>query len=994
VLVGTAGDLTVNAGTNAAVGVQAAGNLLLQAAAGNITLNANVLNTAGHTSLNASGNIVQNANITASGTAATIELIAGQAITMGASTVIGTNNGNMVLNAASGSVTLETLNAGTGNVAITAGGSITDGYTTAVEDITAAGLILKAGNSVGSSSNPLETAITKLAAITAADGIYLSELDAVSVNTVSVGVQRVNGQAGLSEQTVDLSDLTTTGGNGNIELISQSGSITLEDGTPADGKAVSANGSGSVLIKALGSGSDLTVNAKVLSASGPVTLFATETLTLSSVIVTTGVVKVDTSATGRVLFNKPVSSDVNQDIKVVANTVDIATPLASDGSLVISALAVDTGAPVNIVVGGATPVSGLHLDLTEIGLIQAGFTDITLGSGLATQTIVVNGKGTNGTVAFKDPLIIDASGVDNQVEVSGGLKGETLLIKSSASTTTTLNAANISMEGDVTLNGLLKVASGATIISAGNNANDLVTGTLTVTGNIEGTTNARDETLSLVSESGVLVRGTVKDIDQLTVNAIGDVTFNQTVSVSGNLDITTSGVVTFDKSLALSNGGTLTIHGASNVVFASGATVAVDGDLTIDAMSLSLLGGFNSLTSTMPNSTLTIMSAANNNNVMIGGYDASMLSLTVRDIQAIGNNFTKVVIGEAGLGNIFIAGNTDLSSLVTTSGNTTAGAVIEVTGASITLASLPGGVVQVPGSLTLSAAGLIELNSSISTVSSNTITVTSASGNITMASGTRIDSGGGDVQISAVNANTVTIGTINARSGNLSQQGIVDIQAGMGVITDANKDTAADIFAKAINLSGYGPGPGSNGDVLEAVAELVRIDVPSGSVLRHSDVDGRTYFDVVRAGLLYQQIVVVGNVTRVTEDPSTLLQRGDEALIAAGVSFGSSLLSASVLAQPTAALFDSAPKPFAMTAVSRYLAPVATSAFLEGDVVLEGIDLAGQVGEDLLSDSSYGLASRLQQSYILGTPGEQPMITGLDTFSQDNFEYWVDTLSL
>jgi hypothetical protein len=48
----------------------------------------------------------------------------------------------------------------------------------------------------------------------------------------------------------------------------------------------------------------------------------------------------------------------------------------------------------------------------------------------------------------------------------------------------------------------------------------------------------------------------------------------------------------------------------------------------------------------------------------------------------------------------------------------------------------------------------------------------------------------------------------------------------------------------------------------------------------------------------------------------------------------------------------------------------------------------------LLSDSSYGLANRLLQSYVLGTPGEQPLISGLDSFSQDNFEYWVETLSL
>jgi hypothetical protein len=66
---------------------------------------------------------------------------------------------------------------------------------------------------------------------------------------------------------------------------------------------------------------------------------------------------------------------------------------------------------------------------------------------------------------------------------------------------------------------------------------------------------------------------------------------------------------------------------------------------------------------------------------------------------------------------------------------------------------------------------------------------------------------------------------------------------------------------------------------------------------------------------------------------------------------------------------------------------------LQGDIVLSG-STANGLDDDLLSDSSYGLASRLQQAYILGTPGEQPLVSGLDTFSQDTFEYWVDTLSL
>jgi hypothetical protein len=366
--------------------------------------------------------------------------------------------------------------------------------------------------------------------------------------------------------------------------------------------------------------------------------------------------------------------------------------------------------------------------------------------------------------------------------------------------------------------------------------------------------------------------------------------------------------------------------------------------------------------------------------------------LTTRDIEAIGSNFGKVVIGEAGLGAVTIAGNTDLSSVV--------GSSIEVLGNTITLTGGTGGTVQVPGAVTLKAAGDLALGSGINAAKAAGITLTSSAGNITMAQGTRIDSRGGDVQINALNATAVSIATINARSGDLSQRGIVDINAGRATISDANRDTAADIFAKAINMSGYGPSATGNGNVLEAVADLVRIDVPSGSVVRHSGIDGRTYFDVVKAGQLYQQIVLIGNTTRVTEAPSTLLQKGSAALVAAGVPATSSLLTAPISVQSTASLAPTSTElsPASQftfsTAASRYLAPMTTSSALQGDVMLDGIDLGGVLDDDLLSDSSYSLASRLQQSYVVGTPGEQPLISGLDTFSQDNFEYWVDTLAL
>ena len=68
---------------------------------------------------------------------------------------------------------------------------------------------------------------------------------------------------------------------------------------------------------------------------------------------------------------------------------------------------------------------------------------------------------------------------------------------------------------------------------------------------------------------------------------------------------------------------------------------------------------------------------------------------------------------------------------------------------------------------------------------------------------------------------------------------------------------------------------------------------------------------------------------------------------------------------------------------------------MRGDVLLMGIDLGVNDGtDDLLSDTSYGLSPQMEQSFILGTAAEQPLISGLNSFSQDDFEFWVDPLSV
>jgi hypothetical protein len=872
-----------------------------------------------------------------------------------------------------------------------------------------------------------------LTASAGAGGVYVSEANGVMVSNLTVAVNRVGTDASVpvtasGSATVTQEDLTTSS-NGSVELISQSGSIMMNDGVSADGISVQAGGSGYILLRVLGS--DITINADILSGSGSITVEAvrnvvstgstdirtsapvsvkategdvltpdlkisagTSTVTLfakgvldSGDVQTSGTVTFDVSATGEVVFNKPVDSKGN-DITITSNTVDISTSLNSvGGDLIIKPLQPTDSTPVNIRIGGVEGEAGneLHLSLNEISNIKEGFKLITFGSNEIIQSIVVDGNGisdSSSPVVFNDPVLFDNSAMGSHLILTGKIYAEELTILGSGSTTDFRNL-DLTSGNNYLHDDAANVIGDSAAIAGVSGAGDV-----TITGTITGSNSSNRDTLTLRANGGdVLLKKAISGIDALTITSAIDVSFEGSIDITGALLIHATGDVKFSSSLNLTAGGTLSIFGAKSITFANG--VSVDGDVTLDAESIELLSVLpDSLMSKKFGSTLTITSASTSHNIRIGDAvgqrGSDQLNLTTRELSAIGENFSQVTIGELGAGAVTVVGNTDLTSV--------AGADFIILGNTITLEGNAGDAVQVPGALSLHASGNVLLNSGISTAVTSNLSVVSG-GSLIMAQETRLDSRGGDIDLVG---NGLAVGNIFARSEDFSVRGVVNINAGSGTVTDANRNSTADVFAKAINFSGYGPATGTAGDVLEVYAEVVQITPPQGQVIRHTGADGQTYFNVVNGAERYQQLIVVRtntNVTRVTEDPAALLKKTDAEKIAAGLPTNSSLLSAPVLTQSTEAFFSLAPKLNTTTAVSRYLAPASTSAVLQGDIELSGSTVNGS-GDDLLSDSSFGLASRPQQAYILGTPGEQPLVSGLGTFSQDTFEYWVDTLSL
>ena len=270
VLRSSTGALSVQQGSADDRGIQAGANVLVDAIAGDVTLDAAVRSSGGHVTVNAGGQLAVNADVATARSARNIELTAAQDVTMAATASLTTLHSDLRV-AAGGSVAVSAINTGNGAVGLTAGtGSITEVGSDAEADISAGGLRLNAAIGVGSADNRLETAVISVSARASSGGLWLEEADLVRVTDVTVTVRRV-GATGSTAEVVDArqSDLVTTAGNGSIALRTLAGNIDLEDGSaPADGRSVSAHGTGGVSLLAGGVGAVLDATTDTIEQQG------------------------------------------------------------------------------------------------------------------------------------------------------------------------------------------------------------------------------------------------------------------------------------------------------------------------------------------------------------------------------------------------------------------------------------------------------------------------------------------------------------------------------------------------------------------------------------------------------------------------------------------------------------------------------------------------------------------------------------------------------
>ncbi|MBP6864397.1 MAG: hypothetical protein KBC32_03895, partial [Candidatus Didemnitutus sp.] len=167
-------------------------------------------------------------------------------------------------------VTLSGVSAGAGSVTVRAvTGSIHDAGATLL-DVQASALRMMAAVGIGA-ADALDTAVTTLAAAATTGGIRVTDVDALTLDTVAVvSVSRVSLAATVNAlaDSAATSDVTAT--SGAIELTTLAGSLTLNDGVNADARAIVTT-TGAITLTAA---QDIVFAASVVSASGNLTLTA------------------------------------------------------------------------------------------------------------------------------------------------------------------------------------------------------------------------------------------------------------------------------------------------------------------------------------------------------------------------------------------------------------------------------------------------------------------------------------------------------------------------------------------------------------------------------------------------------------------------------------------------------------------------------------------------------------------------------------------------
>ncbi|MFM2216043.1 MAG: hypothetical protein RL240_361, partial [Planctomycetota bacterium] len=560
------GDIVVRPGTDGEPGISAngTGNILLQTLnSGTILTQADVRSGSGHITLSSFDDLVVNERLQTS-SPGTIYLNSLGTVSVQSLT---TNNTNLGVSAGE-DIVLGTIQAGNGNVALSAVGNIVDNETINTgRNVSAHGLIMKATGMIGGSDttspsdinrHAISTAITSLTA-QSASGIYVQELDGLAVTSVVVPVTEVQFRGTTLGRTSTQEDLTTTI-NGPIKVQSTDGDIVVNGGTPGS-NGVTANGTGDILLQTLNSGT-VVLNSTVATGSGNITLAANGSMVIGDYL--------RTAAPGSIVLRSGGSVSIG-DGGLSTNNANLALFAAGDISL--GAINSGTG---NVYLDATGRIARITPGKDEINITASTATLLAgVKIGDADQTNIVNDYNFNAittnvaTLAARSATgiyIFEQSGVTVDRIITSiaevhfnSTTANTMIAVEDLTTTNNGSVLLQSLQGDILVR---SGSAGEPGISADGNGNILLqtlqAGTIRTEGNI-------------VSETG-----------HISLNSHDDLTINERLATngSGTIYLSSQGSVSID-SLHTTNTN-LGVHAQRAILL--GVIDAGSSNVSLDAL--------------------------------------------------------------------------------------------------------------------------------------------------------------------------------------------------------------------------------------------------------------------------------------------------------------------------------------------------------------------------------------------------------------------------
>jgi hypothetical protein len=871
------------ASTSTQVHLEAAGQLNLNAAIGNIGTGFASF-TGAMSLLGASGvTIAPAVGITTLAGTLDVESASGS-VQMGAASLLNSGSGAIRVLAAQNLGVARVLTLGSVSLGAT-GGSITDTNgnvdgTLGTLNVNAAALRLASGVNIGSTTDELQVRVATLAAAATAGSVYVLDTLAETIGSVSVTLQPVGLDGTLQSAVTDSgAGVATSGANGNIVLQTSSGALTL-------GSAVSANGSGNVLIQSRAGA--VTLNAGVSSGSGNVSVLgfgdvkvgtAGSAQTVSSVGASTSDVDVE-SATGNVIMTAGSLLSAGDEVRIgAAQSISLASASATRVSLLA------TAGSITDANGNASGTAGT-LNVTATGLrLNAASPSGTVGTStdaLQTQVAVVSARSGGGTYLLNDQALTIGSvgSAANQVTVSG-----TTTSVSDATQVGIATSSNGNIVVQTTAGSLSVVATDISVpsVNANGSGNVLLqskVGTLDIEAKVDSSGSANGNgsgNISLWGLSGVTFgstgvavldgSGTI-DVESGAAVTMGAGSLLQ--ATSGNIGVfagTSVSLATVQTNAGVSidaSGGSITdATGNSDLALATGAE-----NVSAGAALLQASAGIGQTTDALRTQAGVVAATAGS----AGAYLLSNQSESVADVSVavrqVARNGTSIAtftqssqngVTTTSGGNVVLmatAGDITLNSDANTS------AAISANGGGSVLVQASMGAVNVNASVFSNAAGVGDGSGHIAVIGQNGVNLALVSSEATLSTGTGtldIESGAGSVTMAASALVSSGTGDIRMVAGQAIQVGVVQTAGNVGLtagtdITDGNGNTTTgnsavvDVQAAGLRLSAGG-GVGTSTDALRT-----RVGTVASTSSTNSGTGTGAY-------LINSQAITVGSVS-------------------------------------------------------------------------------------------------------------------------------------